>query len=293
VLYAVAHDLPRTTTLGAANANERQVGFRLRREHAEPAWMEVAVLIYGSTRLAQAETKKVTVAELAPLGVEVERATVRSLVGSALDAGLLADEDRERPLVLFPGDPCFRAKLGTDSLLLSLAAPPCTRLSVRAVEARIDDTKRGRARTLPLAPQLLEVLRAHRRALVAEQDPGLAAGWVFPGRAGKLLHNSTLRAPMQKVLKAAMIEHWFSVHGFRRTFNNLLREVTQDKVVVRSMTGHSTEEMTEHYSHVALDEKQAAVAKLVRLVPTMHSGDGNRGGDGGGDASIASAGDVV
>jgi hypothetical protein len=36
--------------------------------------------------------------------------------------------------------------------------------------------------------------------------------------------------------------------------------------VLRSMTGHATEDMTEHYSHVALREKHAAVAGLMRLV---------------------------
>ena len=89
-------------------------------------------------------------------------------------------------------------------------------------------------------------------------------------------------------MKGANIAHRFSVHGLRRTFNNLLRQVTHDKVVVRSMTGHATEEMTEHYSHVALGEKQAAVAQLVRLVPTLRGGDGGSG-DAGGDARTADA----
>jgi hypothetical protein len=40
------------------------------------------------------------------------------------------------------------------------------------------------------------------------------------------------------------------VHGFRRTFNNLPRQVASGEVV-RSMTGHVTERMTEHYSHVS------------------------------------------
>jgi integrase len=77
------------------------------------------------------------------------------------------------------------------------------------------------------------------------------AGWVFPGREVKLMHNTTLRGSMATCRKAAGVEHRFSVHGFRRTFNNLLRQVTEHKVVVRSMTGHSAEEVTEHDSHAA------------------------------------------
>jgi integrase len=151
----------------------------------------------------------------------------------------------------------------------------------------VDETKTGVARTLPLPVGLLAVLREHRRVLVAKQAAGLSEGWVFPGRGGKLLHNTTLRAAMQTCAAAAGIPHRFSVHGFRRTFNNLMRQVTEDKVVLRSMTGHATEEMTEHYSHVALREKHAGVAQLMRLVPTFRAVERDRSGDSGGDAPFS------
>ena len=49
-------------------------------------------------------------------------------------------------------------------------------------------------------------------------------------------------------------------------FNTLVEQVAAGRVV-RSLTGHSTEEMTAHYSGVATSaEKQQAVAKLVKLV---------------------------
>ena len=41
----------------------------------------------------------------------------------------------------------------------------------------------------------------------------------------------------------------------------------QDAVVRRALTGHVTEEMQRHYSTVGLDEKRAAVAGVLRLVP--------------------------
>jgi hypothetical protein len=37
-------------------------------------------------------------------------------------------------------------------------------------------------------------------------------------------------------------------------------------VVTKSLTGHVTEEMREHYSTVDLDEKRAAVAGVIGLV---------------------------
>jgi len=48
--------------------------------------------------------------------------------------------------------------------------------------------------------------------------------------------------------------------------------------------------MTEHYSHVALREKHAAVAELMRLVPTFHTDEQDRSGDFGGDAPLATTG---
>ena len=53
----------------------------------------------------------------------------------------------------------------------------------------------------------------------------------------------------------------------RRTFNDLARRAGVDAVVTRSITGHVTEQMREHYSSVDLDEKRAAIANVVRLVP--------------------------
>jgi integrase len=47
-------------------------------------------------------------------------------------------------------------------------------------------------------------------------------------------------------------------HGLRRTFNDLLRQVSSGEVV-RSIMGHLGERMTEHYSHVRGDEKAIAV----------------------------------
>jgi hypothetical protein len=70
---------------------------------------------------------------------------------------------------------------------------------------------------------------------------------------------------VQAALAAAGIAQRFSLHGFRRTFNSLLRQATTGEVV-RSMTGQVTERMTEHYSHVATAEKHRAV---LRALPTF------------------------
>jgi hypothetical protein len=45
----------------------------------------------------------------------------------------------------------------------------------------------------------------------------------------------------------------------------LVRQVTTGEVV-RSITGHVTRQMTEHYSHIAVAEKHAAVNQVLCLV---------------------------
>ena len=140
---------------------------------------------------------------------------------------------------------------------------------IRVVRAqwkgRVDTTKTGVIRSVPLSPELLAVLQAHRAMLFKGQHPGLAEGWVFPADKGGLMHNTAPRRALAKCLTLSGITSRFTIHGFRRTFNNLMRQVTAGEVV-RSMTGHSTVAMTEHYSHVGGEEKRAAIQSLVRLV---------------------------
>jgi integrase len=82
-----------------------------------------------------------------------------------------------------------------------------------------------------------------------------------------------LRFPLRRALKGCGIAKRVSVHGLRRTFNNLARQVAGD-IVTRSITGHVTVAMTEHYSHVGAQEKLAAASKiLLLLAPANQVGD--------------------
>ena len=63
------------------------------------------------------------------------------------------------------------------------------------------------------------------------------------------------------------IDKRFTIHGLRYTFTDLVQRANVDAVVRRALTGHVTEEMQRHYSTVGLDEKRAAVAGVLRLVP--------------------------
>jgi integrase len=96
--------------------------------------------------------------------------------------------------------------------------------------------------------EMANVLREHRRALVEGQAPGVSDGWVFPSEVGTLRTPGSLWKPWQGYIEAIGLTQRFTVHGLRRTFNDLARRAGADRIVIRCLTGHVTEKMREHYS---------------------------------------------
>src|SRR5678810_216979 len=102
-----------------------------------------------------------------------------------------------------------------------------------------------------------------------------------PSTEGTLRTPNALDRAWAKCLQQAEITKRFTLHGLRYTFTDLVRLANVDAVVRRALTGHVTEEMQRHYSHVGLDEKRAAIAGVLRLVPTgpaSRTGSGVGGG---------------
>jgi integrase len=97
------------------------------------------------------------------------------------------------------------------------------------------------------------------------QHPGLAAGWVFPSRKGGLYRCYPMNKVLAQSIRAAGIKKHLSQHGLRRTFNDLLTRVVSGRVA-RGILGHSTVQMTDHYSFVDRSEKRAAQAAVLQLV---------------------------
>src|SRR5512147_1712990 len=92
---------------------------------------------------------------------------------------------------------------------------------------------------------------------------------MFPSKTGTLRSPNSVDAAWSKCLAKAGITKRFTLHGLRYTFTDLVRLANVDVVVRRALTGHVTEEMQRHYSNVGLDEKRAAVAGVIRLLPPV------------------------
>lgn len=112
-------------------------------------------------------------------------------------------------------------------------------------------------RTIPILPEVIKMLGLRREK-----------GLVFPvtrgPRIGQLNAGYPLVNMMKRVCKQLGIQY-VTPHGLRRTFNNLGRQMT-DRDVLKSMSGHATDVMVEHYSHVELAEKTAAARAVFNSV---------------------------
>ncbi len=123
-------------------------------------------------------------------------------------------------------------------------------------------TKTGDPRVVPLHPRLAAALVAHRAALEAKRHRGLRTGLVFPSDLGTYRHPSALTGALALAAEAAGITHRVTPQVLRRTFNTLMMLAGTDRIALRAMMGHTSEQMTERYSGVGLEVKQAAVANL-------------------------------
>jgi len=135
-----------------------------------------------------------------------------------------------------------------------------------AWRGHLNRTKTGSPRDVALTAEMAEMLREHRRALLAAQHPGLNEGMVFPGDNGEYRVPSSLHKPLQKAAAAEALPIRVTPQVLRRTFNTLMLQAGIDRIVLRSQMGHCSEEMTERYTGVDISSKQAALAELARLV---------------------------
>jgi integrase len=84
------------------------------------------------------------------------------------------------------------------------------------------------------------------------------------------------KGALTRALRAVGITRRVTVHGMRHTANDLLRRVASAEVT-RAITGHVTERMTEHYSHVDAGEKRVAASRVLAMLGPKTGGE--TGGD--------------
>ncbi len=124
-------------------------------------------------------------------------------------------------------------------------------------------------RTVVLPTEVIEVLRDHRRALLAHQQTGCDSPLVFPSRrrGASYVSNIYPRKAVLAVCEAAGIDldGRPAVHVLRHSFNNLLRQNTTE-LVRQALVGHADDVIGARYSSVTMEERRGAMEGVVQMI---------------------------
>lgn len=122
----------------------------------------------------------------------------------------------------------------------------------------VDDVKtESSRRTVPILDYVMKLIGPRRKN-----------GLVFAVTRGDSRGKPHRGYPLVNMLKRACKKvsvPYVTTHGLRRTFVNLGRQLTE-QTIVKAMSGHSTDAMVEHYSHVELAEKQALARAILEAI---------------------------
>jgi integrase len=124
-------------------------------------------------------------------------------------------------------------------------------------------TKTGLRQRINLPPQVIEVLRWHVETMLVtgEQE---ASDLLFPRNDGLFRSESSLKKAFAEVGRLIGLTKRFSPRGMRRTFNDLARAAKVESLVTKSISGHLTDRMKDHYSTVSPGEqRESMVASLA------------------------------
>jgi len=139
----------------------------------------------------------------------------------------------------------------------------------------VEATKTKVARIIPMNPLLTAALREHRKLQMELQHPGLHGNWVFPSDKGGMRLPQSATKAFNLATEKAKIDQRISPQVLRRTMNTMLIRAGVDRIVLRSVMGHVSEEMTERYAGVDSQDKREAILKVF-----PGTGKAATGGDG-------------
>lgn len=158
---------------------------------------------------------------------------------------------------------------------LGAATARIHRGNYRGTETKVKT--KGSVRIVALLPEVLDLIAPEQAGW--ERYRGRLDALVFPTRSGTMHRGSPLRRALDKACAAAGVPR-ITTHGTRRTFNNEGRQVAS-REVLKATTGHQTDEMVGHYSHVGAGEKHElarAVASRLGVRPTSVRDSDQQGG---------------
>jgi len=125
-------------------------------------------------------------------------------------------------------------------------------------------------RDVPLHPLIMEALVQHRRQAIEQQRLGLDTGLVFPSNKGTPRTAHSLDRPFLAIAAKLGLEINLGCQVLRRSMNTILVEQSVDRLTIRSIIGHTSEQMTKRYYGATAAKKRAAVLSLpVSIQPEV------------------------
>jgi integrase/recombinase XerD len=140
-----------------------------------------------------------------------------------------------------------------------------TQLQVSDIDAqrmlvRVRQGKGGKDRFVPLAPRVLELLRAYWQ----RQRP---RPWLFPARDPRMpLPATTLQKTFTRVVRQSGLAKEASIHTLRHSYATHLLERGVSLRVIQELLGHQSPRTTARYTHLTpptLDVVHATIATLM------------------------------
>ncbi len=127
--------------------------------------------------------------------------------------------------------------------------------------------KGGHERTLPLNPELAEVLRVYVHA----RGPALPTAPFFRSRFGRTLSRGSVYERVRSWGQRSRVGFPLSPHRLRHTFATHLVRAGVGLVTIRDLLGHRLITSTQIYLHVTADDLRAAAARhpISRLLDTV------------------------
>ena len=144
-------------------------------------------------------------------------------------------------------------------------------------------TKTDDPRVLAFSGPLASAVDEQRVALVRQQHPGLRSGLVFPADPERAVAAAKRRGvdeiswfrsgrSMNQAIRAVVEEAGLppiTLHSFRRTYENLLRQAGVDDLVRRSLAGWRSSATQTIYAGVDESERAAAVVAMESLLDSV------------------------
>jgi site-specific recombinase XerC len=125
-------------------------------------------------------------------------------------------------------------------------------------------TKTNHDQVIKVPDFVVSVLRWHVDKQLITRDMERSE-LLFPSEVGTFRHNSALAKPFKAIAKAMGLSKQISPKAMRRSFQDAMREAQVANVVVRSISGHLTEQMQQRYSTARGHEQQSAIARIIDL----------------------------